>query len=177
MESNYLNTSNTESECLYIELCKIAVTNNGLALQYVDTHYMTQGYGLPASNELCKIAVTNNGLALQYVDTSCVDNIDHVASDICYKDLCLIAVKNTIEAHTYCSIQISNEDLIRANILMSRVLNISIPDNLVKELTRDNEICCVCYDNTPMITSCNHYVCNYCLEHLTTIKCPICRKT
>jgi hypothetical protein len=46
----------------YNDLCKIAFTNNGLALKHVPIYIKSPGF-----KELYKIALTNNGLALEYV--------------------------------------------------------------------------------------------------------------
>ena len=46
----------------YNDLCKIALTNNGLALEHVPIYIKSHGF-----EELYKIALTNNGLALKHV--------------------------------------------------------------------------------------------------------------
>jgi len=39
------------------------------------------------------------------------------------------------------------------------------------------EECCVCYDNTSLITNCNHYLCKDCYSGLVRPKlCPLCRR-
>ena len=47
-------------ELMTEEICKLAVSNNGYALEYVIPELMT--------DEICKLAVSNHGFALQFVN-------------------------------------------------------------------------------------------------------------
>lgn len=44
-----------------------------------------------------------------------------------------------------------------------------------KKLSKKNEDCVVCLEETSVFTQCKHYCCHKCLEKITV--CPICRRT
>jgi hypothetical protein len=49
----------------------------------------------------------------------------------------------------------------------------------IKETMFNQEIrqkCCVCYESTANITTCNHALCIECITHLQTPACPMCRR-
>ena len=73
---NMIKTEKTE------KLCKLAVQQNGMAIQFVDKKYVT--------NELCILAVKQNGMALQYIE-----NQTH--------EICDLAIKQNVMALQFVS--------------------------------------------------------------------------
>lgn len=71
---------------------------------------------------------------------------------------------------TYCKL---NNDFVTKTVYNnSKEFADIMCDLLTDELSYNS--CCVCFDKTKCVTSCNHYVCVECLEQ-DIKKCPMCR--
>jgi hypothetical protein len=75
------------------EFVQLAVSNNGLALQYASDE-------LKNDENIVQLAVTNNGLALQYASNELKDN----------DDIAFIAVNSYVFAYNYMSNRLQNTD-------------------------------------------------------------------
>ena len=65
----------------YLQICKLAVTNNGLVLQFIDKTILSNNYDYI---EICELAVQQNGCTLKYVDKNKI-------SKEAYLEICNIA--------------------------------------------------------------------------------------
>ena len=101
----------------YEELCRIAVSKNGYALQYVPENLRTE--------EICKIAVSKNWYALKFVP-----------ENLRTKELCKLAVSNNGEALEF----------VPDNLRTEEICKIAVPNNgesleYVPENLRTFELC------------------------------------
>jgi hypothetical protein len=117
----------------YLEICRKAVVNNGLALEYVDSaNNMSDKQYL----EMCKLAVVNNGLALEYVDSA--NNM----SDKQYLEMCKLAVQTNGRALEYvpkkhktfemCKLAVKNDGNTLFDIINSREYNEITPEEYLE---------------------------------------------
>lgn len=138
---------------------KIALKQNGLALQYINdqiSSFLGIKYLSRKMEELYEIAITQNGLAIQYVKYK-------------YPKLCEMAIKQNLRAILY----------IDTNI--KKYLHLIIKGTNEKY----DDVCSLCLDTLNYDvykTECNHYFHANCLIEVVSkkviedIKCPLCQK-
>jgi hypothetical protein len=75
----------------YYYICETAVKNNGLELQYVNTHKIMD---FNLYNKICTFAVNNNSNALRHI-------VDNIISPYQYYEICKLAIKKDKTALKY----------------------------------------------------------------------------
>ena len=97
------------------ELCKLAVQQNGLALEFVKKQFKTE--------ELCKLAVQQNGFALEFVNKQT-------------EEVCKLAVQQNGLALYYVKEQFKTEEICHLAVQQSELAS-----KYVKQKSVTNEFC------------------------------------
>ena len=160
------------------ELCKLSVSNNGNALEFVKPEFM--------SYEICKLAVQQSGYALQYVPSEFISYeicklavqrdgyaLKYVPPGLMNEEICKLAFQENGYTLRYVSPELMNEEICKLAVQQDGYALQYVPPELMnKEICKlavQNTLFAIPYIKCELITDEIRNCFQYCLINIFTL--------